>query len=105
MWSIAVVRGGTVKVRTQSLQEFGTAPMPSTPGVNLQREAVVFDCALGEVALRYAAAITVPELKNQRHGVGGLVGEVESSRVLGVGELRVRFGVLDDQLGDDDLDA
>ena len=79
--------------------------LQGTLRVNRQREAVVFDCALGEVTFRYAAAITMPELKNQRRSVGTLVGEVESSRVLGVGELRVRLGVLDNQLGDDDLDA
>ena len=47
----------------------------------------------------------MPELKNQRRSVGTLVGEVESSRVLGVGDLRVWLGVLDNQFGDDDLDA
>ncbi len=73
--------------------------------VNRQRVAVVFGCAPGKVTFRHAAAISMPELKDQRRSIGGLVGEVESSRVLGVGELWVRLGVLDDQLGDDDLNA
>ena len=63
-------------------------PLLQNPlGVNRQREAVIFDCALGEVGFRYAVAVTVPKLKNQGRSVDALVGEVESSRILGVGEL------------------
>jgi len=44
----------------------------------------------------------MPKLKNQLLSASTLVNEMEPSRVLGIGELRVRLGVFDDQLGDDD---